>query len=54
MATHFIPQHEEDVGAYIEFLGVDLNGNICAGEVYRRRLIKFVPHRPPEVLQSVQ
>ena len=49
--THFIPQHEEDVGAFIEFLGVDFSGNIYSEEVARKRLIKFVPFRPPEALQ---
>lgn len=31
--THFIPHHEVDVGAGIEFLGVDFSGNTYAGEV---------------------
>lgn len=48
--THFIPHHEEDVGAGIEFLGVDFDGNIYAGEVARQRLVRYVPFRPPEVL----
>jgi hypothetical protein len=47
--THFIPQHDVDVGAGIEFLGVDFKGNIYAGEVQRRRLVKYVPHRPSEL-----
>ena len=47
--THFIPHHEEDVGAGIEFLGVDFDGNIYAGEVSRQRLVRYVPFRPPEV-----
>ena len=47
--THFIPQHDVDVGAGIEFLGVDFAGNIYAGEVTRMRLVKYVPFRPPEV-----
>ena len=47
--THFIPQHDVDVGAGIEFLGVDFEGNIYAGEVQRRRLVKYVPHRPSEL-----
>ena len=47
--THFIPHHETDVGAGIEFLGVDFDGNIYAGEVSRRRLVRYVPFRPPEV-----
>jgi hypothetical protein len=45
--THFIPQHDIDVGAGIEFLGVDFDGNIYAGEVQRRRLVRYVPFRPP-------
>ena len=48
--THFIPQHDEDVGAGIEFLGVDFDGNIYAGEVSRRRLVRYVLHRPSELL----
>ena len=47
--THYIPQHDADVGAGIEFLGVDFNGNIYAGEVARRRLVKYVMHRPSEL-----
>lgn len=47
--THFIPQADQDVGAFIEFLGVDFDGNIYAGEVSRQRLIRYVPFRPPEV-----
>ena len=46
--SHFIPQHEEDVGAFIEFLGVDFNGIIYAGEVSRQRLVRYIPFRPPE------
>ena len=49
--THFIPQHDEDVGAGIEFLGVDFDGNIYAGEVSRRRLVRYVLHRPSELMQ---
>lgn len=47
--SHFVPHHEEDVGAGIEFLGVDFDGNIYAGEVGRRRLVRYVPFRRPEV-----
>ncbi len=47
--THFIPHHEDDVGAGVEFLGVDFDGNIYAGEVSRRRLVKYTPFRPPEI-----
>ena len=49
--THFIPQHDEDVGAGIEFLGVDFDGNIYAGEVSRRRLVRYVLHRPSELMK---
>ena len=48
--THFIPHHEVDVGAGVEFLGVDFDGNIYAGEVSRRRLVRYVQHRPSELL----
>ncbi len=48
--THFIPQHDEDVGAGIEFLGVDFEGNVYAGEVARRRLVRYAPHRPSPLL----
>ena len=51
--THFIPQHDEDVGAGIEFLGVDFDGNIYAGEVSRRRLVRYVLHRPSELLGAL-
>ena len=44
--TYFIPQHDEDVGPGIEFLGVDLDGNIYAGEINRMRLTRYVPVRP--------
>ena len=44
--THFIPQHDENVGPGIEFLGVDLDGNIYAGEINRMRLVRYVPVRP--------
>ena len=47
--THFIPQHDENVGAGIEFLGVDFNGNIYAGEVARTRLMRYVTNRPSEL-----
>ena len=47
--THFIPQADQDVGAGIEFLGVDFEGNIYAGEVARRRLVRYVMHRPSEL-----
>ena len=49
--VHFIPQHDENVGPGIEFLGVDFDGNIYAGEVNRQRLVRYVPYRPPEVLR---
>ena len=47
--THFIPQHDVDIGAGIEFLGVDFDGNIYAGEIARARLVRYVPYRPPEI-----
>lgn len=47
--THFIPQHDVDIGPAIEFIGVDLQGTIYAGEVNRARLVRYVPWRPPEV-----
>ncbi len=47
--THFIPQHDIDIGPAIEFIGVDFDGNIYAGEVNRARLVRYVPWRPPEI-----
>jgi hypothetical protein len=47
--VHFIPQADSNVGAGIEFLGVDFAGNIYAGEVTRERLVRYVPFRPPSV-----
>ena len=44
--TYFIPPHDEDVGPGIEFLGVDFDGNIYAGEINRMRLTRYVPVRP--------
>ena len=44
--THFIPQHDPNVGPGIEFLGVDFAGNIYAGEVNRMRLTRYVRVRP--------
>lgn len=44
--TYFIPQHREDAGPYIEFLGVDFNGTIYAGDVARQELVRFLPYRP--------
>lgn len=43
--TAFIPDHQEykDGESGVEFLAVDANGNIYAGEVTRQRLIKYVP-----------
>ncbi len=43
---YFIPQHDPNVGPGIEFLGVDFEGNIYAGEVNRMRLVRYVPSRP--------
>jgi hypothetical protein len=47
--THFIPQHDVDIGPGIEFLGVDFDGNIYAGEINRMRMVRYVPFRPPEI-----
>ena len=33
----------------IEFLGVDLEGNIYAGAINRVRLARYVPFRPPAI-----
>ena len=44
--TYFIPQHDVNVGPGIEFLGVDFDGNIYAGEINRMRLVRYVPARP--------
>ncbi|MDE0258554.1 MAG: hypothetical protein OXR82_09250 [Gammaproteobacteria bacterium] len=44
--TCFVPQHDVNVGPGIEFLGVDFDGNIYAGEVNRMRLVRYVPSRP--------
>ena len=44
--TYFIPQHDVNAGAGIEFLGVDFDGNIYAGEINRMRLVRYVPSRP--------
>ena len=47
--THFIPQHDVNIGPGIEFLGVDFDGNIYAGEINRQRLVRYIPWRTPEV-----
>ena len=47
--THFIPQHDVNIGPGIEFLGVDFDGNIYAGEINRQRLVRYIPWRPAEV-----
>ncbi|MBU90809.1 MAG: hypothetical protein CL475_00105 [Acidobacteria bacterium] len=39
--VHFVPQHDADIGPGLEFLGVDFNGNIYAGEINRERLVKY-------------
>jgi len=44
--TAFILDSEAPVGTGVEFLGVDLQGNIYAGEVGRQRLVKYVRARP--------
>jgi streptogramin lyase len=44
--TAFIPDSEAPVGTGVEFLGVDFEGNIYAGEVGRQRLVQYVRFRP--------
>jgi len=44
--TAFIPDSEYPIGTGVEFLGVDFEGNIYAGEVGRQRLVKYVRFRP--------
>jgi len=44
--TSFIPDPEMDAGSGVEFLAVDGQGNIYAGEVGRQRLVKYVRVRP--------
>ena len=44
--TSFIPDSEVPVGTGVEFLGVDFDGNIYAGEVGRQRLVKYGRFRP--------
>ncbi len=44
--TAFIPDSEAPVGTGVEFLGVDFQGNIYAGEVGRERLVKYTRFRP--------
>ena len=44
--TAFIPGSETPTGTGVEFLGVDFEGNIYAGEVGRQRLVKYVRARP--------
>ncbi len=44
--TSFIPDSESPTGTGVEFLGVDFEGNIYAGEVGRQRLVKYVRFRP--------
>ncbi len=44
--TAFIPDSEIPTGTGVEFLGVDFQGNIYAGEVGRQRLVKYVRARP--------
>ena len=44
--TAFIPDSEAPTGTGVEFLGVDFQGNIYAGEVGRQRLVKYVRFRP--------
>jgi streptogramin lyase len=44
--TSFIPDSEAPIGTGVEFLGVDFEGNIYAGEVGRQRLVKYSRFRP--------
>ncbi len=44
--TAFIPDSDIPEGTGVEFLGVDFEGNIYAGEVGRARLVKYVRFRP--------
>lgn len=44
--TAFIPDSERPEGTGVEFLGVDFDGNIYAGEVGRQRLVKYERFRP--------
>jgi DNA-binding beta-propeller fold protein YncE len=44
--SSFIPDSEAPTGTGVEFLGVDLEGNIYAGEVGRQRLVKYSRFRP--------
>ena len=44
--TSFIPDPELDDGSGVEFLAVDAEGNVYAGEVGRQRLVKYVRVRP--------
>ena len=42
----FIPDYEASTSSSMEFLGVDAHGSIYAGDVGRRRLVKYVRVRP--------
>ena len=44
--TAFIPDSVAPEGTGVEFIGVDFDGNIYAGEVGRQRLVKYVRFRP--------
>lgn len=44
--TAFIPDSEAPVGTGVEFIGIDFQGNIYAGEVGRQRLVKYIRFRP--------
>ncbi len=44
--TAFIPDSVAPVGTGVEFIGVDFEGSIYAGEVGRQRLVKYVRFRP--------
>jgi len=44
--TAFIPDSAAPVGTGVEFIGIDFQGNIYAGEVGRQRLVKYIRFRP--------
>jgi hypothetical protein len=44
--TAFIPDQRSGMGAGMEFLGVDFDGNIYVNDLSRERLAKFSLFRP--------
>ena len=54
VVTAFIPNSEAPTATGVEFLGVDFQGNIYAGEVGRQRLVKYVRVRPQEPRLNVK